>query len=85
MDQSVCIGKNGEYHVLNLSHLLQNILAHHRFATSQQREVDTHLSSLLKNVAPLLGSKCGLAVGLFILGYSVSAGIATLAMQIAGG
>jgi hypothetical protein len=36
-------------------------------------------------VAPLLGSKCGLAVGLFILGYSVSAGIATLAMQIAGG
>ena len=76
---------NRVFHIANLAHFLQDVLAHHRLVTSQGREVDTQRGGFCEDISPLGWGKCLLALRCGVFSDAVAAGLATFAMEVAGG
>lgn len=79
------VGEYGKDDVLHRSGAFQQVAAHQRFTSSQQAETDTQLGGLLKDGAPLFRREGRFLVMASVGGNAILSGIATLALQIAGG
>ena len=79
------VGEDGKYHVIYFGYGFQNIGAGQRLASGQEGEIDSQGSGLSEDCLPLLRLERFAGRSAFVRGYTVGTGIASLAMEVAGG
>ena len=78
------VGKDGEYHIFYIGHMLQDVTPHHGLAAGQKGKVDSKGCSLYEDGFPLLRCQQILLPVRTVRSNAVGPGITTLAMQVAG-